>query len=56
MSKKDNMEKIVASCWFRGDFSAELVEELCQENYLIFSNIEAEYGRQYEEMERLSHG
>jgi len=50
------LERIVANVWFSGEFSEEDARESSEQHDLNWSDIEAEYGRQYEEMERLSNG
>ena len=50
------METMIADIWFAGDIEVWRAKDLASKYSLKWSDVEAEYGRLYEEMERLSHG
>jgi len=48
--------KVIAEKWFSGLYNEELARVAARVDYVDFDEVSREYGRLYEEMERLSHG
>jgi len=53
-----NSEKVknLAETWFNGTYTEQQARMSADIQVLDFNAVSAEYGRLYEEMERLSHG